>query len=268
MAQKLAKKYGDWALVTGASSGIGREMSRQLIARGHKVVLVARTQANLRALADELGTDSTRVVAADLRQPDAVTNILKAVGDLDIGLFAHIAGVVHLGPFLDQDTSQIDEITELSITATLRFAHGFGKVLKARGGGGLILTSSTLAFLPVPYMAAYAASKTFVLNFSEALAHELRPARVDVLALVPGGTHTSMADHIGETMDLSMMTKLMGQPGPVAAAALSALGRRDRVVPGAMNKVMGFMMARLMPVSASKKMFGNMMGKSLHTKPN
>lgn len=90
---------------------------------------------------------------------------------------------------------------------------------------------------------------------------------MDVLALVPGGTRTNMATHIGETMDLNMMNRMMGEPEAVAAAALRSFGRQDQVVPGAINKVMGFMMMRLMPVSASKNMLGNMMAKSLHTKP-
>lgn len=127
MAKALAKKYGEWALVTGASSGIGREMARQLVARGHNVVLVARNNANLLVLADELGASNTQVVTADLRAPDAVAGILSDVKGLDVGLFAHIAGVVHLGPFLKQDAAQIDEITELSISATLRFAHGLAE---------------------------------------------------------------------------------------------------------------------------------------------
>jgi len=261
------EKYGEWALVTGASSGIGREFARKIIAGGGKCVVVARTNEKLEALASEFGADRTMVVAADMATEQGRAELRDAVTDIDIGLVIHSAGVVHMGSVLDMPSDDARELIDVHVSATVEIASFFGQRLRQRGGGGLILISSGLAHSPVPYVATYAASKAFVLSFGEALAYELRDHNVDVLTVVAGGTKTNMATAIESYLDFSKIYMPMGPPQAVVTSALRNLGRRDTVVPGAMNKIMVGMMRKVMGSGTSKSLLGGMMKKALRTQP-
>src|SRR5438552_15908207 len=171
----FAARFGPWAVVTGASSGIGEAFARQLAAKGIQLVLIARRDDRLRKLADDLQdrhSVNTRIVPVDLAADDFLPVIAEATHDLDVGLLVNNAGVLRAGRFLDHDLH--DELNQLNLNtrAVLVLAHTFGRRLRERRRGGVVFLASTLAFAGVPGMSSYAASKAHALTFAEGYARE------------------------------------------------------------------------------------------------
>ena len=202
----LKSHYGPWALITGASSGIGEEFAHQLAAAGLDLILVARRQERLEALAEELGQAygvATRTVRADLSSTTAVADIADATDDLEVGLLVSNAGSAGgVGSFLKGDDAIEADIVQLNAIAPMRLAYHFGNRMRTRGRGGILFTSSTSAFQPTPYLANYAASKAYLLSLGEALNLELKDHSVDVTVLVPGATKTAVVKWF-EGVDMS-----------------------------------------------------------------
>jgi short-subunit dehydrogenase len=192
--------YGPWALVTGASSGIGEEFARQAAANGLNVVLVARREERLREVAAELTTHhgiDTRVLSIDLTADEAVHAIVEGTDGLDIGLVVSNAGAGNPGPFISLPHDRLRENVRLNVFAHLDLAHHFGKQLAERGRGGLVLVSAVAAAGGLPFMANDSATKAYVLNLGEALHVELGQAGVDVTVLVPVLVNTPVVARIG-----------------------------------------------------------------------
>ena len=192
--------YGPWALVTGASSGIGEEFARQAAANGLNVVLVARREERLREVAAELTTHhgiDTRVLSIDLTADEAVHAIVEGTDGLDIGLVVSNAGAGNPGPFISLPHDRLRENVRLNVFAHLDLAHHFGKQLAERGRGGLVLVSAVAAAGGLPFMANDSATKAYVLNLGEALYVELGQAGVDVTVLVPVLVNTPVVARIG-----------------------------------------------------------------------
>ena len=236
------QKYGPWALVTGASDGIGKALAEKIAARGSSMVLVARGEHKLEELASDLraahGVD-TMVIVADLADPAAVARVEELTAHLDIGLVVLAAGFGTTGTILE--TALTDELAliAVNITAVTQLAHTFAARLAARRRGGLILFGSIVGWQGVPGQANYSASKAYVQSLAEALHDDLKPCGVDVLSVAPG----PVASGFGSRAGLSM--KSATTPEVVADAALSALGRRATVIPGAKGK---FLTAALTPL--------------------
>ncbi|MBK9034177.1 MAG: SDR family NAD(P)-dependent oxidoreductase [Myxococcales bacterium] len=259
LRKDFATRYGTWAVVTGASSGIGAEFARQLAAAGVAVVLVARRRDRLTTLAAELAhahrVDS-RVLPLDLADPGAAAALADGVADLDVGLVICNAGTSWKGGFLDHDPADQRRMIEVNCQAPVAVARALGPGLTARGRGGLIIVSSTGAFQGLPWSAVYGATKAFDLLLGEALAVELRPAGVDVVTLCPGGTDTEGPMNTGVDPAKSPV-KLM-PVGPVVRAALAGLGRRTLVIPGAVNRV-GVTALRVVPRGVAARTAGRIM---------
>lgn len=190
----VADRYGPWAVVAGASEGVGRAFARQLAQLGIPSVLLARRTAPLDALVreirDETGVDGVPA-AVDLAMPDALARIVEAVGDREVGLFVANAGADPYGShFLDREATDWQALVQRNVMTTLTACHHFGATMRARRKGGLLLVNSGACYGGASFMAAYAASKAFMLNFGEALWAELQPFGVDVLTLVLGQTDT------------------------------------------------------------------------------
>jgi short-subunit dehydrogenase len=264
---KNVEKYGDWAVVTGASSGIGREFAKELATLGKRVVLVARTEANLLRTIETYLDGSHKIVAADLCTPGGLKALADATADLDVGLIVHSAGLAHAGAFLDGTAKTDAGLQAIHINASVEIARIYGERLARRGGGGIILVSSGFGFAPIPYAAVYGAAKAFVISFGEALAFELRSKKVDVVTVIPGATKTNMAEKLAQQIDMSKVPMPHGDPRKVARAGLAALGRKDSVIPGAMNKVMAFMMGT-MSRRMAKGQFGKLLKSALRTQPS
>jgi short-subunit dehydrogenase len=251
-----ATRFGPWALVTGASSGIGHAFAGQLAANGINLVLAARRLSILDTIGQELaGRHGIRYrpVQVDLAEPDHLDTIVAATGDLDIGLVVSNAGDMNLGEFVA--TPYRDLVTELRVNAEshLGLSHHFGRSLIERGRGGVILLSSVAGVQGVPWIANYSATKAYVLALGEALHRELSPHGVTVTVLVPGATATPMTARFGA--DRTAMGRLMMPAWDCAAEGLAALSaRRATRISGRMNRVM----VALTPRATRVRMFGGM----------
>jgi short-subunit dehydrogenase len=199
----MSKTYaGHWGLVTGASSGIGAEFARQLAARGMHCVLVARRQDRLQALAEELQAAHgvrCEVVSADLSRPRAGRELLAEVArrGITVALLVNNAGFGMVAPLEETDIGRALELIQVNVTCLTELTLAAAKEMVQRGHGGIINVGSIVSFQPVAYMGVYAASKAYVLHFSEALWAELRPRGVTVTTLCPGTTRTEFFDHSG-----------------------------------------------------------------------
>jgi hypothetical protein len=241
-ARRLRARYGPWAVVTGASDGIGREFARSLAEAGIDLVLVARRGDVLAALAAELGRThgtKTRVLALDLAQPGEVVELGHATSDLDIGLLVAAAGFGTSGRFVDAPLVEELAMLDVNCRAVAALAHEFGRRFVARGRGGLVLLSSLLAFQGVPRAANYAATKAYVQSLAEGLRLELAADGVDVIAAAPGPIHSGFAARAAMTMGKA------ATPAAVARGTLAALGRRGTVRPGWLAKALEASLALL-----------------------
>jgi short-subunit dehydrogenase len=192
--------YGPWALVTGASSGIGEQFARQVAASGINVVLLARREERLKEIAADLAeryTVETRTVALDLSRDGILDPVTEATDGLDIGLLVSNAGAGHPGPFVSLPLARLREIVQLNVVAHLELAHHFGRRLAERGRGGIVLVSAAAAAGGLPYMANDSATKAYPLNLGEALHVELRQAGVDVTVLAPLIVNTGVVARMG-----------------------------------------------------------------------
>jgi uncharacterized protein len=235
---RLGDHYDGWAVVTGASDGIGRRIAEVLAAAGIDVVLVARREATLDALATELQEThgvATLALAVDLATPAGVDTLLAATDHLDVALLVAAAGYGTAGPFLDQQLATELDMIDLNVRAVTAITHTFGERFVARGRGGIVLFGSLVGFQGAPGSATYAATKAFVQSLGEALHRELAPHGVDVLTAAPGPVHSGFATRA--TMNMPSAANA----DDVAHATLRALGRRKMTVkPGGRAKLLGY----------------------------
>jgi uncharacterized protein len=262
--EDFVQQYGPWAVVTGASSGLGAEFAKQLSGAGLNVVLVARREERLYALAKELEQTysiMTRVVAADLSDQRAASRLADEVSDLEVGLLISNAGSGAPGAFLKQELEDRTRIIQLNVLTSMQLAYQFGERMIARNHGGIIFVSSLSAYMGTPYMANYAATKSYLLNLGEGLHVEFKKGGVDVTVLVPGPTRTEMADQEG--MDFSRVPMNWMEVTPVVQTALNRLGKQSVVVAGRINRLMTFMVRRLLPSRQASAMFGRLMARSM-----
>jgi short-subunit dehydrogenase len=221
----LRERYGGWALVTGASAGIGAAFARALAREGLSVVLCARRAERLRVLAAELEGQgvAARVVALDLAALDGASRLAAAVADLDVGVVVANAGFGYAGRFDKLDAARLREMVELNCTAPMLLTRALLPRLLARGRGAVVFTGSQAGRQPLPLHAVYAASKAFDGFLGEALWAELRGTGVDVLVVEPGSTDTEFQRVAGELPHGGQA------PEEVAAIALERLGRQPSV---------------------------------------
>ncbi|MEZ0472928.1 SDR family NAD(P)-dependent oxidoreductase [Luteimonas salinilitoris] len=258
---EFVRKYGPWALVTGASSGIGAEFVRQLAAEGLSVVLAARRKA----LLDDLGAEisgrfgvQTRSVVVDLSEEDSVDRLGAAVADLDIGLIVSNAGTGNPGSYLDNDHREQLRLFRLNALAHLNIAHLFGRRLAERGGGGLLLGGAMGAAIGIPFSANEAGAKALVQSLGESLHVELRRKRIQVMTLVVPPTHTAIIEKFGldpKTMPMKPMSTTQ-----CVSEALKAFRKgRSLCLPGAANRIM----STIIPTSVMRVMMGKMLEQTL-----
>ncbi len=235
---------GRTTLITGASSGLGAEFARQLAARGSHLVLVARREDRLEALAGQLSAAhgvKAESIAMDL-SVDGCGELLAAEVDrrgIAVSSVINNAGFGTYGRFHEEDPQRLRQEVGLDVTAVVDISRAFIGPLRRRGEGVLVNLASTAAYQPVPYMAVYGATKAFVLSFTEALWHESRGTGLRVMALSPGATRTEFFDVVG-TEDAASGTRMQTSE-EVVRTALKALDRRNpppSVVSGAMNRIM------------------------------
>jgi short-subunit dehydrogenase len=248
MATSFSEKYGPWALVTGASRGLGAEFARQCAGRGLNVALVATNADLLRSRADELERDygiETRTVAVDLGREDILSQLAPVIGSVEVGLLVNNAGISSVGPFLDHSLDHLLQQLHVNARAGLMLAHHLGTKMVERKRGGIIFLSSGSALYGTPYCAHYAGTKAYNLIVAEALWYELGRHGVDVLGFMAGSTKTPGWD--ANEPKPNRLVKVMAAEAAVAEA-LDALGKRPSIIAGRRNRAaycfMGMMMSR------------------------
>src|ERR1700681_2248571 len=258
-------QFGPWALVTGASSGIGKEFARQIAASGINVVLVARREALLaelgRAISQEFGVQY-RALAMDLSQEGFIAGLADATDDIDIGLVVSNAGTPHPGEFLKLDRQVLQAALRLNTMAHLDIAHHFGAKLAERRRGGLVLIGSMGAEIGVPFLANDGGAKSYIHSLGEALHYEFKPRGVYVTVVPPPLTNTAVLAKLGfdpRTMPMKPMSVEQ-----CVSEGLSALRvNRSRIIPGQLTRIMN----ALVPASVKRTITAKMLGKALANKP-
>jgi hypothetical protein len=254
-AAQWLDRYGPWAVVTGASDGIGREIARGLAARGLKLVLVARRGEQLAQIADEIGRSpsvETRVMSADLGRADDVARVLRETRSLDVGLLVASAGFGTAGNFLKTNAHDEANMVDVNCRAVLVMSKQFAARFAERKRGGLILFGSIVGFQGVGNAANYAATKAYIQALAEGLAVDLSPHGIDVLSCASGPVESGFAAR----SNLSPASS--ADPGVVARETIAALGRKTTVKPGIMSKVLINSLA-LLPRGARTKILSGIM---------
>lgn len=237
----FTERYGPWAVVAGASEGLGAQFAKQLSERGLKVVLIARREQVLKELASTLPTE-TKCLPLDLASPDAAERIAEFTRELDVGLVIYNAALSPIGPFLDQPVADNLRAIDVNVKTPTALMHHFAPRMVKRGKGGLVLLSSLTAFQGSPFVSTYGATKSYNLALAEGLWAELRTSGVDVLAVCAGATATPNL--------LKSVNKLppgTQQPAEVVREALNSLSAGPLLIPGRFNRFASFLLRRLLP---------------------
>jgi short-subunit dehydrogenase len=259
------EKYGPWALVTGASRGLGKEFARQLADRGFNTVLVARKKHLLESLAAELEekhTVKTRVIAIDLSKTEAANAIIEATNDIQVGLLINNAAMLMGGALVKRDLRDEINMLNVNVTTPLKLTHYFGSKMRERGRGGIIFVASIAGYNCMPYMTNYIATKSYLISFGEALYHEFKKEGVDILVLSPGLMDTDPQNTHEPIVGIEKPDSPPKNRGmavtPVVAEALENLGRKITVVPGIMTKISVFIFKHILTRGMCANMFGSM----------
>ncbi|MGZ3444891.1 MAG: SDR family NAD(P)-dependent oxidoreductase [Myxococcaceae bacterium] len=239
----FVERYGRWAVVAGASEGLGAAFAEAFAARGMSLVLLARRADVLSALAADLRARrriDVRTLVCDLADASFGARLAEACADLEVGVAVYNAAYSFVAPLLDRPLDDALRVVDVNVRGPLRFVHTLVPAMVARGRGALVLMSSVAGFQGSPRLAAYASSKAFLTTLGESLWGELGPQGVDVIASCAGAIRTP-----GYAKALRKEA-----PGTLGAAevveqTLAALGDTPLVIPGGVNKLATFFLRRL-----------------------
>jgi len=259
----FTRRYGPWAVVAGASEGIGAVYAEELASRKLNLILIARRAELLGSLASSLSQNynvDIKTMILDLSASDAAEQILRETSDLEVGLLVYNAAFSAIGPFRERPVADhVREIHTNTLTP-LKLIYLFVEPMLARGCGGIVLMSSLSAFQGSAYISTYAATKAFNIVLAEGLWEEWRERGVDVLVCVSGAVKTPnyVASGPEKTGGLGDMTL---RPGQVVREALNALGKQPYVIPGRMNRLASFVMRHLLSRTTAVKFMGRVLRK-------
>lgn len=241
----FSTRYGAWAAIAGASEGLGAAFARSLAARGQKLLLMARREHLLDALAKEIreqrGVD-VRTLALDLVDPTLAEALARETRELEVGVAVYNAAYSPIGTFLELPLEELLRVADVNVRGPIAFVRALAPAMARRRRGAVVLMSSLAGLQGAPRIATYAASKAFNTILAEGLFAELEPLGIDVVASLGGAIRTpgyeARADRDAPgTLD----------PEEVAETTLAALGRGPRVVPGLVNQLASFLTGRLLP---------------------
>ena len=263
--KNFKEKYGQYALITGASSGIGKEFALQLAEKGLDLVLVARRKNLLDILAKQIKEEygvKVKNIALDLTETGAVEKLEKETANLEIGLVVPNAGIEFHGNFLNGEIADETRMLTLNTVVPMQIAHTFGKHLAKRNRGGILFVSSMFAMQSVPFFANYAATKAYILSLGQALNVEMKKNGVDVTVLAPGLTKTELSEKM-EGMDFSKMPITEMTAKSVAKKGIDTLGKKSLAIPGARNVFMDIIGKYTTPRSILASMFGFLVSRAM-----
>jgi short-subunit dehydrogenase len=232
-----------YALITGASSGIGYEMADILAAKGFPLILVARREDRLQALKTKLVAQygvAVEIVVLDLSKPDAAAELHAKTAAFDVEILINNAGFGMQSRLVEQDMTRMAEMVQLNIVTLTHLTQLYAADFVKRGGGKIMQVASAASFLPTPYLASYAATKSYVRDFSAALSFEMRNSTVTITTLFPGFTATEF----GEVADVAMPKIILATQTTAREVAedgvAGMLAGKKSVVPGIVNKISAF----------------------------
>jgi len=249
-------RYGPWALIAGASAGLGAAFATQLAARGFKLILIARRKEMVESLGASLVADyatEVRVLPLDLARAEIGPQIVMATSDLEVGLLIYNAASSIIGPFFEGSLHERLGEIDTNCRAPMTLVYLLGQQMLTRKRGGIILMSSLSAFQGSALIANYTATKAYNLLLAEGLWEELRTRGIDVLACCAGATSTP--NYLSSTPAGSGRIHAM-TPEAVAAETLAALGRQPAIIPGRFNRLASFVMRRLLSRRAAIRLMG------------
>ena len=248
-----------FAVITGASSGIGAEFARQLSARGYNLLLVARRADRLEKLSDQL-TTVCEIFTADLSKKSECLRLVKALEGRRVDLFINNAGFGAFGPASDMDEAMLKKMIRLNVMALTSLSLRMARRMKREGRGRIMNVASTAAFQPCPYLGVYGATKSYVLSFTESLAEELKGSGVTVTAFCPGPTRTQFGVTAGLSQE-SPFDRLSADPERVAETGFKGMmAGRVVVLDGAANRF-GAFRTRFLPRCLVRRIAGGMLAK-------
>jgi len=254
----LKKKYGNLALVAGASEGIGAAFSAFLAEEGMDLILIARKIEPLELFASELAGKynvNVRTLSCDLSEPDAIKQIQNALNDKHVDMLVYNAALSFIGPFENDTSEHCNQIAYANMTTPLNLVKIFGEAMVKRGRGAIILMSSMAGFHGSGFLSLYAATKAFNRVFAESLWYEWKGKGVDVIACCAGATSTKNYLETNPAKS-SFFAPRVTTPEEVVEECFRHLGKRPSFIAGTGNKIASFLMQRIM----SRKMAVNMMG--------
>ncbi len=263
----LKEKYGSVALVAGASEGLGAAYAKALAQEGFDLVLVARREEPLKKIADETHQKygvNVICVPCDLSQPNAMEQLLDKLGSIEIHFLVYNAAMSHIGPFLDLPANNQIEMATTNMVTPLKMVHHFGEKMMTKGKGGIVLMTSLAAFQGSPFIATYAATKSFLLSLAEGLWFEWKANGVDVIGCCAGATATPNYVKSNPTK-FKFFQPQVQSPEEVVDECLKKMGKVPSCITGRGNRLASFFMRKIfskkMAVSimgnATKKMYGN-----------
>ena len=257
----FAARYGPWAIVAGASEGMGAAYAEGLASRRLNLILIARRAELLESLASRLSQKydiKIQTIALDLSVSDAAEQILRETSGLDVGLLVYNAAFSAIGPFLERPLEDHLKEIQTNVLTPLKLTYLFAEPMLARGSGGIVLMASLSAFQGSAYISTYAATKAFNIVLAEGLWEEWRQRGVDVLVCVSGAVKTpnyiaSGPEKTGGPGDMTLY------PEQVVREALHALGKQPYVIPGRMNRLASFVIRHLLPRKVAVKFMGRIL---------
>lgn len=258
MKSLIRENYGEWALVTGASSGLGKEFVKQIAQKGFNIVMVARNEKALRELGILIKTEyevKVKIVLADLKVDAQIQNIVDECKTLDIGLLINCAGLALSNEYLDNKIEDELDILNVNVKAPMILTHFFGSKMRKHKRGGIIFVSSLMALAGASSWVNYNATKAHNLLLSEGLGAELKKDKVDVLALTPGTIETGFQ----KTSNTNISLGALGVK-EVVLDALENLGQKSTVTTGFKNRIITFL-TRITPRAINTAIFSTVVNK-------
>jgi uncharacterized protein len=266
-SKKLKEKYGPWALIAGGSQGIGEAYARILGGQDINLVLLARGKPLLDKLAKELEDElkiSVRTISVDLADESAINKVREITDNIEVNMLIYNAAAEVLGPFFNSELTQHLTMLDVNCRSVLIFVEHFGRLMKERKKGGIILMSSMSCLVGSPYITHYGATKAYIRNLAEGLWYELKPFNIDVISCIAGKTKTPRYIDSNPDDNKGLFAGDAREPILVAKEAIKRIGRDPSFTPGVLNKLATFILRRFISNKKGIKVGGKTLDNMFH----